>query len=143
MRPIPFLFTLPVALTLAAAAPGAAAASEARLGVELNKLETFEGGCRSFFLFRNRAGTAFTGFELGLAILDTEGVIDRLLTIDAAPLPAARTTLKIFEIEGIACDRIGEIVLHDIPVCTAEDGPRGDCFGLVELGSRAPVALVP
>ena len=39
---------------------------------------------------------------MSLAIFDASGVIDRLLSIDAAPLPAARTTLKLFEIPDIA-----------------------------------------
>ncbi|CAN0590510.1 unnamed protein product, partial [Ectocarpus sp. 12 AP-2014] len=67
--------------------------------VELNKFEDIEtGGCRAFFLFRNETGQSFDGFEMSLAILDGDGVIDRLLAIDAAPLPIARTTLKLFEI---------------------------------------------
>lgn len=49
-----------------------AAAQEARLGVELNKLESFEGGCRSFFLFRNRTDHEGSAFEMSLAVLDRE-----------------------------------------------------------------------
>lgn len=85
------------------ALPQTAHAQDAQLTVELNKFEASEnGGCRAFFLFRNQSGKAFEGFEMSLAILDTQGVIDRLLNIDAAPLPVARTTLKLFEIPEIA-----------------------------------------
>jgi hypothetical protein len=133
---------LAVALIGAAALPGAAAAEEAPLGIELNKLESFEAGCRSFFLFRNRAEVAFDSFEMALAILDRGGVIDRLITLEAAPLPAQRTTLKLFEIPDIACEAIGTVLLHDITACTAATGPTGDCFAMVELTSLAPAPLV-
>ena len=47
---------------------------------------------------------------MSLAILDGNGVIDRLLSIDAAPLPADRTTLKLFEIPGLACANISQVL---------------------------------
>lgn len=110
--------------------------------VELNKLENFEGGCRSFFLFRNRTEITLSAFEMSLAILDRDGVIDRLLTIDAAPLPAVRTTLKIFEIPEIGCAQVGELILHDIAACTSAHDEELDCFGIIELTSRAAPPLV-
>ena len=128
---------------LALIAAGTAQAQDGTLGVELNKLEAFEGGCRSFFLFRNRTDQTWSSFELSLAILDRAGVIDRLLTIEAAPLPAGRTTLKLFEIPEIACDGIGSVILHDIAACTAEGGEAADdCFAVVELNSLASAPLV-
>ncbi len=129
---------------LAAPLPGAPAiAQDSRMTVELNKLEDdAAGGCRAFFLFRNATDTAFEGFEMSLAILNRGGVIDRLLTIDAAPLPAARTTLKLFEIPGIACDDLSEILLHEMPSCRPQNAEEFDCFPLLALESRAAAALV-
>ena len=84
----------------------------------------------------------FSGFEMSLAILDQQGVIDRLLTVDAAPLPADRTTLKLLEIPEIPCDNIGEILLHDITRCESSQDAAVDCFGLIDLQSRAAAALI-
>ena len=123
-------------------AAGPAQPGDTKVLVELNKLESFEGGCRSFFLFRNHTELTLTDFEMSLAILDRDGVIDRLLTIDAAPLPAARTTLKIFEIPKIACADVGELILHDIAACASANDAAIDCFELIELSSRAPAPLV-
>ncbi len=142
MRPNPMRRHLGPAVAAALTGLAAvAAAAEGRVGVELNKLESFDGGCRSFFLFRNGAGTDFVAFEMALALLDRDGVIDRLLTVDAAPLPAGRTTLKIFEIEGLDCAALGEALLHDMPRCEAADGAARDCFALMDLGSRAAAPL--
>jgi len=125
---------------LALATP--AAAETGKLTVELNKFEPAEGaGCRAFFLFRNDSGKAFEGFEMSLAILNGAGVIDRLLNIDAAPLPVARTTLKLFEIPGIACGDISEVLLHAIEVCKPQNEENADCFPMIELVSRTPAKL--
>ena len=135
-------FKLSFILSLSLAViPGSGHAQQ--LTVELNKFEAAEAtGCRAFFLFRNETGKAFEGFEMSLAILDGNGVIDRLLNIDAAPLPVERTTLKLFEIPEIACDDISEILLHAIDTCQPQNEENMDCFPLVSLVSRTSAPLV-
>lgn len=111
--------------------------------VELNKIEASEtGGCQAFFLFKNETKNTFDGFELSLAVLDTAGVIDRLLTIDAAPVPAQRTTLKLFEIPEIECNGISQILLHDMTSCRQQNSEEMDCFPILTLNSRASAQLV-
>ncbi len=134
---------LGLALVVSLGSPLKAAADSGNLAIELNKFETNDaGGCRAFFLFRNETELTFEGFELSLAILDTSGVIDRLLTIDAAPLPAARTTLKLFEIPEIGCDSISEILLHELASCRPQNAEEMDCFPILELISRTSARLV-
>ena len=114
-----------------------------KLTVELNKFEEISGGgCRAYFLFRNDTGASFEGFQMSLAVINKDGVIDRLLSIDASPLPVARTTLKLFEIPQIACANIGQVLLHDIPVCKPQNGSQTDCFPLIDLKSRTPAPLI-
>jgi hypothetical protein len=140
-----YLQSLAVAVTLGclAGAPAASFAQTGKLTVDLNKFEAKEGGgCRAFFLFRNQTGMTFEGFEMSLAILDTAGVIDRLLTIDAAPIPVGRTTLKLFEIPEISCDAISEILLHEIASCRPQNAEEMDCFPLLDLTSRTSARLV-
>lgn len=132
-----------LAALILTATPFAVFAQDAGLTVELNKTEASEsGGCSAFFLFRNETDNSFEGFEMSLAILDTQGVIDRLLSIDAAPLPVSRTTLKLFEIPEIACDNISEILLHDLTSCRPQNGDEMDCFPILTLRSKANAALV-
>lgn len=120
-----------------------AMADSGRLLVELNKFEEIDtGGCRAFFLFRNQTDKSFAGFEMSLAILDTNGVIDRLLAIDAAPLPVARTTLKLFEIPEKSCAGISEILLHELTSCQPQNEDEMDCFPILDLNSKTSAALV-
>ena len=117
-------------------------AQDARITVELNKLEASDSGaCRAFFLFRNGTQTTFEAFELSIAVLNTEGVIDRLLSIDAAPLPVQRTTLKLFEIPETGCDQLSELVVHDIPACKPENADPVDCYAITDWVSRTDVRL--
>jgi len=132
-----------VALVSAFGTVAAAQDTSGPLIVELNKFEEIEGGgCRSFFLFRNQTGLSFEGFQMSLAILDSNSVIDRLLSIDAAPLPVARTTLKLFEIPDISCTGISEILLHDMSSCKPQNADEMDCFAVLDLNSKTTAALV-
>lgn len=118
-------------------------AQDANLTVELNKFEEVDGGgCRTFFLFRNKTGKSFEAFEMSLAILNTDGIIDRLLTIDASPLPVARTTLKLFEVPETACSNISEILLHAIESCKPQNEDEMDCWPVIDLVSRTSAPLV-
>lgn len=129
------------ALAVCAALP--VLAEPGRLLVELNKFEEIDGGgCRAFFLFRNQTDQSFAGFEMSLAILDSNGVIDRLLAIDAAPLPVARTTLKLFEIPETTCAGISEILLHELTSCQPQNAAEMDCFPILDLNSKTSAALV-
>ncbi|MCG7629361.1 hypothetical protein MHM88_16240 [Epibacterium sp. MM17-32] len=136
--PLPALL---VAISIALSGP--VLADSGRLLVELNKTESIEGGgCRAFFLFRNETGKSFAGFEMSLAVLDARGVIDRLLSIDAAPLPVARTTLKLFEIPDLSCTDISEVLLHDMTACQPQNEEEMDCFSILDLASRSDTRLV-
>ncbi|SDE43408.1 hypothetical protein [Ruegeria marina] len=113
------------------------------LVVELNKLEPGEGdSCRAYFLFRNQTGMSFEALEMSLALLQSDGVIDRLVTVDASPLPVARTTLKLFEFPQTRCDGLGEILLHEIGRCKPQNRDEADCFEIIEIDSKASVPLV-
>ncbi|WP_394356633.1 hypothetical protein [Sedimentitalea todarodis] len=129
------------ALMLAGTLPGLA--ETGRMTVELNKVEEIDGGgCRAFFLFRNETASSFDGFEMSLAIMDKNGIIDRLLSIDAAPLPVARTTLKLFEIPDMTCANISEILLHEMTSCKQQNEDEMDCFPILDLNSKANAVLV-
>lgn len=137
------LTSLVAAIALAISSAGPVFAQDGGLTVELNKFEEIEaGGCRAYFLFRNATDNSFEGFEMSLAILDGNGVIDRLLSIDAAPLPVARTTLKLFEIPETQCSDISEILLHEMTSCQPQNAEETDCFPLLTLASKTSAGLV-
>jgi hypothetical protein len=133
-------------LALAAAALLATAPALAqptpKVGVELNKLEDHEKGCRAYFVFDNASAASFESFKLDLVMFSSEGVIARRLAVEAAPLRAEKKTVKLFDIAGMSCASIGQVLLNDVLACRDQAGEQQDCIARVAVGSRVSAALV-
>jgi hypothetical protein len=112
------------------------------LRIELNKLEPQEGACRAYLVFNNHTSHSFSGLTLDLFLFDKKGIIAKRLAVDAAPLPADKTSVKLFDIEGLACNSVGRILVNDVLDCQDETGERQDCVALIEPASRSDVSLV-
>jgi len=118
------------------------AADEPAVTVELNKLEARGGACRAYLVLENGAGVAFESLRLDLVMFDGEGIVARRLAVETAPLAEGKTSLKVFDIDGLACAEVGRVLLNDVMACSDASGRREDCLGLVEVESRADVDLV-
>ena len=120
----------------------AIAADAPALGVELNKLETFEKGCRAYVVINNTGETAFQSVKLDLVLFQPDGVIARRFAVDLAPLKAAKKTVKLFDIEGLACDKISSVLVNDVIECRAEgSAATADCLSKMSLSSVAGAPL--
>lgn len=124
---------------LLACAVCALAANSVR--VELNKLEPQDGACRAYLVFENQTEQSFSGLTLDLVMFDNEGVIAKRLAVNAAPLPASKTSVKLFDIEGLACTDIGKILINDALDCQDANGEVSDCVALIEPSSRGDVSF--
>lgn len=122
-------------------APLAAVAKDGKVLVELNKLELEDGICQSYMLLQNGTNASFEGFTLDLVLFDTDGIIVRRLAAEMAPLRAGKTSVKVFGLNGLACDAIGRILVNDVLDCQADGTPRNDCPDLIETASRGSVEL--
>lgn len=121
-------------------APVAMAADS--IDIELNKFENREGACRAYLVFENNTATTFTEFKLDLVMFNPDGIIAKRLALDAAPLRAEKTSVKLFDIDGLACADIGRILINDVMGCRDSSGHRADCVGLVTPASRNSVPLI-
>jgi len=131
------------ALLLVLPAAPALGADPAPNGVslELNTLEPRGQNCAVNMVF-GTAGDAYQSFKLDLVFFGTDGAIRKRLAVDAAPLRARKTSVKAFEVQGLACDAIGSVLVNDVLDCRTEAGPAADCIDRVETRSRLPVALM-
>ncbi|WP_425450047.1 Tat pathway signal sequence domain protein [Virgifigura deserti] len=116
--------------------------AEAKVRVELNKLEEMGGACCAYLLFENATESAFDALKLDLVMFDPDGVIAKRLAVEGAPLPAGKTSVKLFDIQGLACAEIGQILLNDLIACQDSQGARTDCAGLLAPSSRAAVPFI-
>jgi len=127
------------ALLLAAA--GAALADPVKLEVELNKLEPQDKSCRAFLVVNNDSAIAFETFKLDLFLFQPDGVIGRRFLVNIAPIKAQKRAVKQFDLEGIACDQVGSLLVNDVTECKAASGEPGDCLGGLVLKSLTKAQL--
>jgi hypothetical protein len=128
-------------VTMGLALAPAQAADVPALAVELNKLETYEKGCRSYVVITNTSETGYQAVKLDLVLFQPDGIISRRFAVDLAPLKAAKTTVKLFDIEGLACDKIASLLVNDVLECRSDAGPVADCLSLMALTSVAGAPL--
>lgn len=121
------------------AAPARAAGD---IGLELNKLEPLAGACRVYLVLTNKAETPFRDLKLDLVIFDTGGIVARRVAVQGGPLPAGKTLLKVFDVDGVQCAKIGRFLLNGVMSCESLDGPRKDCAAMIDASSRASVELI-
>ncbi len=121
-------------------APTALAAGGIRL--ELNKLEPNEGYCRAYFLFANTSERRYDDVKFDIAIFDKQGIVLKRLAISAGTLRTDKRILKLFDIDGLACADIGEVLVNDMLSCESGGEPVPDCIDLVSVTSRAEAKVV-
>ena len=122
--------------------PHTAFASDESLLVELNKLEPNEGDCRAYLVLENKSASAFESLKLDVVVFDTDGIVAKRLAVEAAPLPLGKTSLKVFDIGGLPCDRVGRVLLNEVMTCADGSQERGDCLALMSTSSRAPIPFI-
>ena len=128
-------------LGLSLTACGCSALAAQSVRVELNKLEPQDNACRVYLVFENQTAQSFSGLTLDLVMFDQEGIISKRLAVNAAPLPANKTSVKLFDIEEVACSDIGRILINDALDCHNTSGTVQDCVTLIKPSSRGNVAL--
>ena len=72
---------------------------------------------------------------------DSEGVAAKQMLLDMAPLYQDKKTFASFLLDETACDKIGSILVNDVPQCQNGSGNEVDCIDLLEVSSRGEVPL--
>lgn len=135
---MPFRFRAALsALLLGALSAAPALAQEAApIRLELNRLEARAEGCRVWLLLGNPGAEAVDPLRLDLVLFDRGGVVARRLAVEAGPLAAAKTTVRIFDVPGQPCDAIGGVLMNDVLACGPTPEGRAACLARLTLSSR-------
>ena len=133
-------------LALACPGPSATAAGTdggaERIGLELNRLQpTGEGACSVQLVIDNPGAHAYRSLDLDMVVFDDEGVIAARVAMQLAPLRARKLAVREFDLPGLRCEDIGQLLLNDVPGCVRDDGSTPDCVEFLHLSSRAAVGL--
>ncbi|SLN77721.1 hypothetical protein [Oceanibacterium hippocampi] len=141
-RLIAFACTVLAVLGFTVPGTGAAAwAEDGKLGIELNKLEDTDGACRAYLVYQNGTQMDFSALKIDLVMFGSDGVINRRLAVDGAPLRAGKTSVRLFDIRGLACAEIARMLVNDVLECEQGGEAKGDCIDLVTTSSRASAVL--
>ncbi len=133
----------PVAAILVSAAATLPANAEPNaVTIELNKLETQEKGCRAYFVIDNPGTTNYDAMKLDLVLFQPDGVIGRRFHVDLAPFKAAKKTVKLFDLDGTACDKVGSLLINDVPECKTDGAAVDDCLAAITVKSLTDVQLM-
>lgn len=120
----------------------ASGAPDGTVHAELNKLEPSSGDCRAYLVLENKTSSDFAALKLDMVIFGSDGIVERRLAVQVAPLPPGKTSLKAFELDGLPCERIGRLLLNDIMDCADGTGSRGDCLDLLSTTTRTSIPFI-
>ncbi|WP_210528703.1 hypothetical protein [Rubellimicrobium arenae] len=129
----------PMTLQAQDAAPSAAAPS---LSVELNDAAPTEGGCRLTFLAENGLGTDLASLSLETVVLSTAGQVEQVTLFDFGDLPAGRPRVRQFDLAGLACDAIGQVLINGVTTCDGAGADPATCISGLALSSRNRIELI-
>jgi len=135
------LFAALVGLALLCPSAMAQEASTASFELELNALQPAEAGCRVTFLATNRLGGQLDRAAVELALFDTSGTIERIVTLDFKDLSAGKTKVLQFELAGLQCDGVGRLLVNDITACEGAISPTTICLDALKPSTRLGVAF--
>ncbi|WP_323006447.1 hypothetical protein [Pseudorhodobacter sp.] len=118
----------------------AAAQSLQSLAVELNTAEdlgaTTGMACRLSFLAENKLGADLSAVVFEVVVLNAQGQVDRLTLLDFQDLPQGRKRVRQFDLPGVACDSVAQLLINAANTCTGEGVDPGACMKGLAVTSR-------
>jgi len=112
-----------------------------QITLELNKLEPQDKSCRAYLVVGNDGQTVYQTFKLDLVMFQPDGVIGKRFALDLAPIRAGKKTVKLFDLDGVACDKVGSLLVNDIMECKVDNNAADDCLSRLALSSLGQVKI--
>lgn len=135
-------FLAQAAVAQEAAAPTPEASLEGKLSLELNAVQSGEGGCMLTFLVVNGHDADIERAVYETVLFDGTGQVDRLTLFDFGALPAKRPRVRQFSVSGTPCDGLGQILVNGAHACEAEALGETACEAGLEVKSRTHIEVL-
>lgn len=132
---------LAVGATLGFGTVSSLAATQNKIGFELNKLASEGNACQAYFVFDNQGTLDYQELKVDLVVFESDGEIERRFAMQIAPLEAKKRTVKLFELKDMDCDKIGSLLVNGVLECKAGSKSKSDCLDLLDPSSRVDVKL--
>ena len=107
-----------------------------KLSLELNAVAEQDSGCRITFVATNTLGADIAALVVEAVIFTPDGLVDRLALLDFAALPQTRPRVRQFDLPGLPCDRIGQVLINAVGTCTGAGVEPATCAAAMTVSSR-------
>jgi hypothetical protein len=124
-----------MALALPFAAGPVAAQDQPALAMELNGLTQADAGCRLTFVIENRLPGDLDKAIFEFALFGTDGLVERLLTLDFKELPKGKTRVRQFDLAGLQCGTLARVLVNDARKCSGEGTDPAACMRDLETST--------
>ena len=111
------------------------------LTLELNALQASAAGCRISFLATNQLGGQLDRAAVELALFDTAGAIERIVTLDFKDLSNGKTKVLQFQLTGLQCDNLGRVLVNDVSACEGAISPASICLDALQTSTRLDITF--
>ena len=102
-----------------AIAAGTAQAQD--LQISLNTLDPQPEACRLTFVADNGTDADITRLVLEAVLFTKAGQVAQFTLFDFAALPSGRQRVRQFDVAGLACDDLGQVLLNGVTACDGAD----------------------
>ena len=115
--------------------------AQKRLLLELNKLESVDGNCRTTWVVNNTTGKDLEEMKLDFVAFDTDGIVVRRVIADMGPIHTRHTRVKLFDLKEIDCGNVGRLLMNGVRTCEGESAEIAPdlCADSLLTESRAAV----
>ncbi|MCV2894256.1 hypothetical protein [Lentibacter sp. XHP0401] len=111
------------------------------LAVELNAEVKTESGCLLSFLVGNDHEQDIEAAVFETVLFDKSGQVDRLTLFDFGALPAGRPRVRQFQVDGLACENLGQILINGASSCKIAGADSPLCGASLKLSTRTETEL--
>lgn len=133
-----------LALSLTATGPTLAQDNAAKapvLSLELNALQPTDSGCRLTFVVVNELAALLEKAAFEVALFDGSGQVNRLTILDFKDLPAGKTKVRRFDLNGSKCAEISRVLVNDATECAGPGIDPKACIRQLKTGGKAGVTF--
>ena len=109
-----------------AVAGSAAAQDSGGIAVDLNRLDPVDNACRLTFVAQN-ALAPLTALALETVLFDQAGRVAALTLFDFADLPQGSRRVRQFDVAGVACTDVAQVLINGVAACTGDSTTPATC----------------
>ena len=130
-----------IAVFLVLCAPALADEPPPGLSIELNAQAPSDAGCLLTFMVSNSHPQDIESAVFETVLFNTAGQVDRLTLFDFGSLPVGRPRVRQFQVDGLACDDLGQVLINGAGTCKVASADSNLCSAL-DVSSRTGTELI-